>query len=30
VPLDNVAGVLSYEHDADVVEELRRRVLVGA
>ncbi len=30
VPLDDVAGVLSYEHDADVVDELRRRVLVVA
>jgi 8-oxo-dGTP pyrophosphatase MutT (NUDIX family) len=30
VPLDDVPAQLTYEHDAEVVGELRRRVLVSA
>ena len=30
VTLDGAADVLTYEHDADVVAELGRRLLVGA
>jgi 8-oxo-dGTP pyrophosphatase MutT (NUDIX family) len=30
VPLGDAADVLTYEHDADVVAELGRRLLVGA